>query len=345
VRLAIALGLVLILLIGAAGAIFWAARPEPVRPREAAPPPPSSQEAPVGNPSAPWKPQAQVEKDPPSWYSPALFKKMGEPQPGDWMIAHPERPQTFEEFVRSAPIRPTRGRHTISLAPVGPFPAKDRERMATLREYLELYYTVPVSLSTAAPLEGVTSRERQVGGRKYRQYLTGDIMSKVLRLRLPNDGLCILGVTMEDLYPEASWNYVFGEASLSSRVGVYSLVRFYPAFWGRAETPVDAQRGLWRSLQTLVHETGHMFGVLHCQKYECVMNGSNSLEESDRRPIHLCPDCLKKFRWNIGFDVVERYEGLKTFYEKNAMKDGEAFLAGRLRECRGEAAGPGPAKP
>jgi archaemetzincin len=33
---------------------------------------------------------------------------------------------------------------------------------------------------------------------------------------------------MEDLYPEPSWNFVFGQASLNERVGVYSFARYGP---------------------------------------------------------------------------------------------------------------------
>jgi archaemetzincin len=116
---------------------------------------------------------------------------------------------------------------------------------------------------------------------------------------------------------------------------VYSLVRFYPEFWGDERTEAAERLGLARSLQTLVHEVGHLFGVHHCQTYQCVMNGCNSLRESDTRPIHLCPECLKKFRWNIGFDVMARYETLKAFYETHDMKAEAEWIEKRLRECRG----------
>lgn len=33
------------------------------------------------------------------------------------------------------------------------------------------------------------------------------------------------------------------------------------------------------------------------------MNGSNSLEEEDVIPFHLCPVCLRKLHFSIGFDV------------------------------------------
>jgi archaemetzincin len=286
------------------------------------------------SPSALYRPQARVEADPPAWYSPALFSPMPPPQPGDWMAAHPEPAQSFPEYAASRPVRPTQARHAIYLSPVGPMSAKDRARLDVLREFLEVYYTLPVRIGSPAGLDGVTSRDRSMFGRKVRQYLTTDLLDKVLPPLVPKDGLCLLGVTMEDLYPEASWNYVFGQASLGQRVGVYSLVRFYPAFWGEAESPAAEQKGLKRSLATLVHETGHMFGVHHCQKYECVMNGSNSLGESDRRPIHLCPECLRMFRWNIGFDVVGRYEALRKFYAAHGMAGEAEWVGKRLDECR-----------
>ncbi|MCX5654119.1 MAG: archaemetzincin [Planctomycetota bacterium] len=286
------------------------------------------------DPRSLYRPQARVEADPAAWYSPALFSPMPVPQPGDWMQAHPEAAQSFQEYVASRPVRPTAGRHTVYLSQLGPMAPKDRARMNLLREYLETYYALPVRFGPAAGLEGVTSRDRAMFGRTVRQYLSREILEKTLPPLLPKDGFCLQAVTMEDLYPEESWNYVFGQAMLDARVGVYSLVRFYPAFWGQEESEASEAKGAKRSLQTLVHETGHMFGVWHCQKYECAMNGSNSLAESDRRPIHLCPECLKKFRWNIGFDVAGRYEALNKFYAAHGMAADAAWVEKRLDECR-----------
>jgi archaemetzincin len=284
-------------------------------------------------PQSLYRPQARVGADPPAWYSPALFTPMPKPQPGDWMAAHPEPAQSFEQYVAAARVRPRAGRHTLYLCPLGPMSDAERARLAVLREFLEAYFMLPGGEAPAASLDRVTTRERSMFGRPVRQYLTSDILDSVLQPLLPKDGVCLLGVTMQDLYPEPSWNYVFGQASLERRIGVYSLVRFYPAFWGERETPESLLKGLKRSLATLVHETGHLFGVWHCQKYECMMNGSNSLAESDRRPIHLCPECLKKFRWNLGFDVAERYEGLRKFYAAHGMTAEADWVARRLAEC------------
>jgi hypothetical protein len=83
-----------------------------------------------------------------------------------------------------------------------------------------------------------------------------------------------------------------------------------------------------------------MLGVRHCQMYECVMNGSNNLAESDRRAVHLCPECLKKFRWSTGFDVLGLYEGLKKFYAYHGMAAEAVWVDKRLAECRKAGAAP-----
>lgn len=61
-------------------------------------------------------------------------------------------------------------------------------------------------------------------------------------------------------------------------------------------------------LQTMTHEIGHMFGISHCQWLSCVMQGSNHLDESDRRPLDFCPICLRKLQFAISFNIAERYK-------------------------------------
>lgn len=70
------------------------------------------------------------------------------------------------------------------------------------------------------------------------------------------------------------------------------------------------------SLQTMTHEIGHMFGIKHCQWLNCVMQGSNHLEESDRRPLDFCPICLRKMQSAVGFKIAERYKVQGTLHIK-----------------------------
>ena len=63
----------------------------------------------------------------------------------------------------------------------------------------------------------ITSRRNPWTGQT--QLLTGDILN-ALEARLPKDGFALLGITMTDLYPDPSWNFVLGQASTRNRVGV-----------------------------------------------------------------------------------------------------------------------------
>lgn len=98
---------------------------------------------------------------------------------------------------------------------------------------------------------------------------------------VPKDAYCMISVTLEDIYPRDSWNFVFGFASLNNRTGVFSFKRYDPAFQGINDPDRD-QTLLRNACSVMVHEIGHMFGINHCIYYDCNMNGSNSYEESCR---------------------------------------------------------------
>src|SRR5436309_6040382 len=162
------------------------------------------------------------------------------------------------------------------------------------------------------------------------QILTGDVLN-FLKTRAPADAFCILAITMEDLYPEPSWNFVFGQASLRDRVGVYSFARYDPAFYGEARSGEHEQLVLRRSCKVLAHETAHMFGLAHCIYFNCLMNGSNHLAESDRRPLHLCPVCLRKLQWSVGFDLPKRYAELEKTDRAFGFGDEADWLKQRIK--------------
>jgi archaemetzincin len=69
---------------------------------------------------------------------------------------------------------------------------------------------------------------------------------------------------------------------------------------------------IYRCLKTACHELCHVFGLTHCPYYECVMNGSNLLEEADRKPFLLCAICLRKTAVYHNFEdkIAQRYEGI-----------------------------------
>ena len=260
-------------------------------------------------------------------FDPELFEKKRPPQSGEWMERFHEPGQTYESYVAGLPTRPTAQRTQIALQPLGPFSKEQRAVLETMREAEAIFFDVPVIVAADVPLPRKGQRQRSAG---HTQHHTGTILDSVLAPRLPRNAICSLGITMGDLYPEPSWNFVFGQASLGERVGVYSLVRFFPAFTGEPDTDAAQRMALRRSIHILAHESGHMFSLEHCTQYECLMNGSNSLEEMDRQVDVLCPVCLHKLQWNLKFDVRARYERLRDFYRRHGLEALAGWMDQRL---------------
>ena len=143
--------------------------------------------------------------------------------------------------------------------------------------------------------------------------------------------MAVLALTTADLWPGKGWNFVFGQASFSDRVGVWSLSRFGNPEGAKAE----AQQYRRRMFKVAVHETGHMLGIAHCTAYECGMNGSNHLAEMDSRPFSFCPECVQKIWWACRVDPVRRYASLAEFAKQHGLAAEAAFWqksADRLRD-------------
>ncbi len=249
---------------------------------------------------------------------PSHFVPLGKPGPLDWLASHPEPGETFQQYGKSWPNRPDAQRHVIYLQPLGTFGA-DAPPVELLQKYAAAFFMLEVKVLPPLPVDPkITSRPNPFGGP--RQLRTGDILARLGAL-LPPDGFCLLAITMEDLYPGSGWNFVFGQASLTERVGVYSFARYGGG---------SRELLLRRSFKVLTHETGHMFGISHCIWYECVMNGSNHLAETDARPMHLCPVDLHKLEWNIGFDVAARDRRLRDVCREAHLNDEVQWLDAEL---------------
>lgn len=250
------------------------------------------------------------------------------PAPGafDWLTHHREPGQTYPQFVRSQPNRPDRHRGKIYLLPLGGFKGSDQPDLEQLAEFASRFFKLQVSVQPQVPLDELPIKRRQARGAE--QLLTTDVLTW-LKTRLPDDAYCLLAVTMSDLYPGEGWNFVFGQASLADRVGVYSFARYAPRLNARTES--SQALVLERSCKVLAHETGHMFGMRHCIYFHCLMNGSNHLDESDRQPLHLCPICLRKLHASVEFDLLERYQSLREFAKSADWIDESEWLRARIK--------------
>lgn len=258
------------------------------------------------------------------------FAPMPEPGPEDWLALNREPGQTFADFLATERNVPDSTRRFICLLPLGRFPPGESPPLPALRDYAEAYFRLETRLmEPARPGRfAFASRFNPLTGR--RQVKSTDILAWLID-QLPRDCFALLAVTMDDLYPEPLWNYVFGQASLRDRVGVFSFARYDPAFFGKPRGPEFATTLLRRSCRVLVHETAHMFSIAHCPWYRCVMNGSNHLEESDARPLSMCPVDLRKLHAAVGFDPVDRYLRLHDFYCRHSLHADAAWTGHRLR--------------
>jgi archaemetzincin len=254
-----------------------------------------------------------------------LHRPLVMPTPGDWLAEHKERGQSFRDYCAGKPIRPTERRRFIRIQPIGTFSPKQWEIIKTAADYMERFFGVRTNMLPKRGTRNIPSharRERSGGEQLLTSYLREQVLKPIRR----GDVLACVGFTSNDLWPGRGWNFVYGEASLRDRVGVWSIARN-----GDPEESDEAyQLCLRRTLKTGVHETAHILTMHHCISYECVMNGSNHRRESDRGPLFLCPNCLAKLCWNTGQDPVERYERLLEFYKEHGMeaeqKRCEAFL-------------------
>jgi archaemetzincin len=81
---------------------------------------------------------------------------------------------------------------------------------------------------------------------------------------------------------------VFGEAFTPGTVGLISLWRLNPVFYGE---DVDFSFFVERALKETVHELGHTLGLGHCMRWSCVMRFSNSIFDTDKKQSFFCDQC------------------------------------------------------
>ena len=155
-----------------------------------------------------------------------LARKLGPPRPGEWLYGQKEPGQTFGEYVEAQPVRRSRRWKRIYLCLVGEFSDEQRRVLNRTCEYLEVFFDTPVVVHAQAKLADIPAEAR----RKHpawgdAQILTTYVLDELLKPNRPEDALAYLAFTASDLWPGENWNYVFGQASLHERTGVWSIYR------------------------------------------------------------------------------------------------------------------------
>lgn len=254
-----------------------------------------------------------------------FFKPMGEPEEYDWLSFNQENGQTFAEYIAGNPNIPNAERNKIYIQPLGKFSEKQKKVLQSASEFLSNSFLLEVQILPVKVFpEPLSLKNHRIHPTwKTRQIRSGYIMDEILKPALPPDAVALIAFTNEDLYPDKSMSFIFGQANLFERIGVWSLYHL--------EDKKNPEKLLIRTLKISVHETGHIFSITHCTKYQCIMSGANHLGETDRHPLDACPECMAKICWLNNKTPVERYQRLKEFCEKYGLKEDAKLFNEKLK--------------
>lgn len=260
----------------------------------------------------------------------ATLKKA--PAPGDWLHTYPTAGQSFPDYVAGKPVRRDDKQQTIYLCLVGKFSPAQERILEITQEYMRLFFNCPVKILKRQSLDSIPSTaQRRHPHEGQLQLLTRYFLYDSLKTDRPDDALAYVAFTSADLWTKDSdgrdWNFVFGQADLHNRLGVWSLARF----GNPEESPAAFAECLKLTLGTATHETGHILGMLHCVYYECNMNGSNHLNEAREAPLPLCPICLRKLCWNLKIEPRPYLQALLEFSRKHQMADAVKWYEAALQ--------------
>jgi len=123
------------------------------------------------------------------------------------------------------------------------------------------------------------------------QYHSTAILDK-LRAHAPANGSRLVGVAAVDLFVPI-FTFVFGEAEVDGRCALASTYRLEEEHYG---LPADEEKLRQRLTKEAVHELGHTFGLRHCDRWQCVMASSHSVERVDLKSENFCDDCAVMVR-------------------------------------------------
>jgi archaemetzincin len=124
-----------------------------------------------------------------------------------------------------------------------------------------------------------------------KQYHSTQILAMILEAA--NEGSSkLLGITSYDLFIPVL-TFVFGQAQLNNRAGVFSTFRLNNEFYGMRRSEKLLMQ---RTIKEALHELGHTFGLRHCMDHPCVMNSSTYVEDIDLKPGDFCLPCLRHLR-------------------------------------------------
>ena len=122
-----------------------------------------------------------------------------------------------------------------------------------------------------------------------RQYNANDMLQQIETYYSTNETKT-LGLFNIDLFIPI-FTYIFGQAYLGGRSGIASIFRLSNERYGME---ADDKLHLERSSKEVIHELGHLLGLIHCYDTDCVMHSGIYVEDIDQKSSSLCDECRSK---------------------------------------------------
>lgn len=252
--------------------------------------------------------------------------RLSKPGMGEWRYSHKEKFQTFQDFQRLKKIKPQDDKKTIYLQPIGNFTDLQKKQIGLTCKYLNAYFQLETKVLPALS-NSIFPKSVRRSSKGTEQILAGYVLDSVLIRRKPKDAVVLMGITERDLFPRPEWNYVFGLASYQDGVGVTSMYRFSDGYL----TESNFNKSLERLIKISSHEIGHMFGISHCLNANCVMNGTNSLSETDLHFARACSLCQQKLNSSLKYNNHKRLAELSKFFEQQHLNSEHAYVEKDLK--------------
>lgn len=266
------------------------------------------------------------------------YNKLGTAVRGDWLYKnYREKGQTVEQYIQSNYNYVTDSKKKIYVLPIIDNKKTSEYNYDKIIEYISIFFQLETILLDTIDINTLhsTFKDSKINLKnlfKDDQYDTQTIL-EMLKHILPTDAFCLLALTNVDLCSKGC-NFVFGEASYNSRIGIASVCRFDPLFYQNNYSQEDfdelskyygynyeeslvKDKLINRIYKIVTHEILHMFSMDHCIWYNCNMCGINGINELDKYSYRLCPICINKLYIANKFDVKKRTSDLEYFYKHN----------------------------
>jgi len=159
----------------------------------------------------------------------------------------------------------------------------DRGLLANVSELIGVEFNLPVKIREGFLdlSEFYDPSRRQYNGTTLLKKIDSDFTAELTKT---------IGLFNVDLFIPIL-TYIFGQAYLGGKAGIVSVYRFSNERYGmKPDTGLLAMR----FRKEIIHELGHLFGLVHCSDPVCVMRSGSYVEDIDQKNHSFCNSCREK---------------------------------------------------